>query len=133
MDAELRPLGLAYTVVGSVVLSIGIGRIQGAGSEVMDWVEPALLIGLGLVCVQLGTRFGGMNWLLQFLLIGLMFLWGAFHAHDSFDRWFGFWMGGIFTLSAGVSIIGAMLTHGLRSALTRPSRGPIHRPTVDPN
>ncbi len=116
MDSQLRPLGLAYTVAGSLLLSIGISRIQGA-VELLDWIQPALLIGVGALLGHLGTRFGGMNWLPQFLLIGLMFLWGGLHAHDSFDRWFGLWMGAMFTLSAGVSIVAAIFGRGLRSAL----------------
>ena len=120
MDSELRPLGLAYTVVGSIVLSVGITRIQGA-TGALDWIEPALLIGVGVLLGHLGTRFGGMNWLPQFLLIGLMFLWGGLHAHDSFDRWFGLWMGVIFTLSGAANLLTAALTRGLRSAMLDPT------------
>lgn len=133
MDSQLRPLGLAYTVTGSILLSIGISRIQGA-AELLDWIQPALLIGVGALLGHLGTRFGGMNWLPQFLLIGLMFLWGGLHSHDSFDRWFGLWMGAMFTLSAGVNIVAAIFGRGLRSALLDQSRAvvvvPGHAPTA---
>lgn len=121
MDSQLRPLGLVYTAVGGILLTIGMNGIQGAGTELLDWIKPVLLIGFGLQCGHLGTRFGGMNWLPQLLLIGLMFLWGAFRAHDSFDRWFGFWMGGMFALSAGVAIIATVFAHGLGHALLQPT------------
>ena len=117
-DLQLRPLGIAYTLAGNILFAVGIGRLAEVDGA-FDWIQPALFMGVGLLLANLATRFGGGNWLVQFLFIGVNFLWGAFHAHDSFDRWFGLGMGLTFSISGGLSILMAIWAHGLRTALTQ--------------
>lgn len=133
VDTELRPAGLALSLVGNLLFALGFGQ----GISLISSVEtlrldigsllplagPATALAAGYLLIRLAPRFGGGSFGVQFFVIGMTSLVGAVHADTGVDRFVGFMIGGIFLAIAVLGLIAAALTVGWRHSLLH--AGPV--------
>jgi hypothetical protein len=142
MSSELRPAGIVLSLVGNILFAIGFGGLIGTVKEFSEltggWEWVALLpllrylamLGVGYAMLRSAPRFGGGSLGVQFLLIGVTSMWGAFHATDGVERFVSFTIGASFLLVSIVGIIGFAMAFGWKHSLTHSSPVILRRTTV---
>lgn len=140
MTGSVRPLGLLLSLLGNVLFALGlgglIGRINDLGADALNLTtllaagRPLAMVAVGYVLLRFAPRFGGGSLGVQFAVIGVTSMLGAFHATDWTDRIVSLVIGGSFLAVSIFGLVAVALTYGWKHSLTHPSPVVLRRGAV---